>query len=164
MHAMSASARGRRVGVLAAAAVSAIVLLAIIVLRWLVLSPVAPRINVRWTAELTDAGRIEKERVFTLVAGEHRGGTTWTYDLGDPSPANVAALIHDPAVADTLHIDRVRSIVAEDAPRGTTRLEARGLDAWRDSLLLEWVAIACGTVLFAAAIWLFAEAAERLTH
>ena len=161
---MSASARGRRVGVLATAATSAVVLLAIIVFRSLVLSPVAPRINIRWTAELTDAGRIEKERTFTLVAGEHREGTTWTYDLGDPSPANVTALIHDPAVADTLHVDRVRSIVAEDAPRGTTRLEARGPGAWRDSLLVEWVAIVCGITLFAAGIWLFAQAAEQFTQ
>lgn len=136
------------------AALSLITLAGIVAVRLLLPSPFAPRVNVRWVAGLTESGRADLERRFKLVAGEQREETTWTYDLGDPSPANVQALLGHPSVEDTFHIDRPRGVVDERAPRGSTLLVTRGPGAWRDSRTLDWLAVFCAASLLVSAAWL----------
>src|SRR5688572_8848545 len=102
-------------------------------------SPVAPRINVRWTDSITDAARAGVEHRFTLYAGERREGTTWSYDLGNASRANIQALLAHPAVADTHYLDRATSTVSADAPRGTTFITENPLRRWRDSRTADWL-------------------------
>ena len=79
---------------------------------WIVLSFVWPRtpidINVRWKQELDDAQRLELERRFQLMAGRQAEGTTWQYQLTDPSTANIRALVQSEQVDDTAHVDRAR--------------------------------------------------------
>jgi hypothetical protein len=90
------------------AAVSALVSL----LAWGILSLAWPdtsvQINVRWKPELTDAQRIELERRFSLTAGEHDEGSTWKYQLVDPSTENIRTIVRHERVDDTAHLNRIR--------------------------------------------------------
>lgn len=65
-----------------------------------------PRVHVRWQEGITPAQRGELERRYDLAAGEPVEGSTWRYELRDPSRDTVGALVNDPAVADTGYIDR----------------------------------------------------------
>jgi hypothetical protein len=65
-----------------------------------------PRVNVRWDAQLGPAQRLASEARYRLAQSTYRGGTTWSYTLLDTSPGNIRALVQDPAVADTHHINR----------------------------------------------------------
>ena len=72
-----------------------------------------PRIAVRWAASVSDGGRAELERRYSLQDGRRDGGPEWRYQLGDRSRENIGALVRDPAVADTGYIDRVQ-LTAEE--------------------------------------------------
>jgi hypothetical protein len=135
-------------------AVSLLILTGVVAIWLLVPSAAAPRVNVRWVAGLPDATRAGLEHRFALLAGKHHEGSTWTYDLGDPSSQNIRALIDHEAVEDTHYIDRPRAVVAGDAPRGTTVIARSRLDAWRESIVLEWVAIFCFCAATVSAVWL----------
>ncbi|HEY6510206.1 MAG TPA: hypothetical protein VIY56_19420 [Vicinamibacterales bacterium] len=91
---------------------AAVVLVAVAALTWLALSLARPQspvtVNVRWTAEVSPAQRVELEQRFQLTGGTLDGGTTWTYRLTDPSTANIRALVRHQAVDDTAHLNRVR--------------------------------------------------------
>jgi len=100
----------------------------------------APRVNIRWTVGVSDQMRVDLERQFRLAAGQRRDGTTWAYDLADPSPAVVSALVHHPAVADTHEIERALGVVSPGAPRGATRLGRHVLGAWVESRPVAWLA------------------------
>jgi hypothetical protein len=63
-------------------------------------------INVRWRPDLTPSQRLSFERRFRLSAGHQAEGTTWSYDLADSSFANIRAIVRDPVVEDTAHINR----------------------------------------------------------
>jgi hypothetical protein len=65
-------------------------------------------INVRWKESVTDARRVELERRFRLQDGRHAEGTTWTYQLADPTPINIRALVEHDGVDDTANLNRVR--------------------------------------------------------
>ena len=65
-----------------------------------------PSVNVAWSHGIGDDQRATLEARFHLVGGDFRGGQLWTYQLADTSRSNVGALVRDPAVADTQHIDR----------------------------------------------------------
>ena len=67
---------------------------------------VEPRVHVRWRDAVTDSERQAREANYGLAAGQVVEGTTWRYEIRDPSPQNVEALIRDPLVADTAYIDR----------------------------------------------------------
>ena len=71
-------------------------------------------IQVRWSPDVAgdDAARGASEQRFHLGNPEHRAGATWRYILGDPSQANVRALLNHPAVEDTDGIDRARGEAA----------------------------------------------------
>ena len=50
--------------------------------------------------------RVVLEWRYGLGDGEPTEGTSWRYQLGDQSRANIRALIQDPSVDDTGYIDR----------------------------------------------------------
>jgi hypothetical protein len=78
-----------------------------------------PRINVRWAAGMTDHLRVDHERALRLLDPEPRSADVINYALIDASPAHLAAIVRDPAVADTEGIDR-RDFVLNDP--GYTRV------------------------------------------
>ena len=150
---VDASDRDRRlIRGLAAATLLALVGLALV--RVFALPAIAPRVNVRWAVGVSAGARAELEEQFRLFVGERREGTTWAYDLGDPSPSAVGALIRHPAVEDTSGVHRRLGIVAFDAPRGTTRLNGGVLSALRDSPVLEWLTLFCTAALLTSTMWL----------
>ena len=71
---------------------------------------VAPTIGVRWAAGLSPAERGELERTYGLTNGRPSDrdptGRSWSYELDDPSPANVGGLVRDRRVDDTDGLDR----------------------------------------------------------
>jgi hypothetical protein len=142
----------RRIQVLAIA--SAIVLVGAELIRVFASPSVAPRINIRWADGVSDADRGRLEQQFRLFAGEWREGSTWAYDLRDPSWSAVRRLVNDRAVADTHYINRRFGIVAPDAPPGTTRLPSGGLRGWRDSAVVEWAGRLAFSILLVSLVWL----------
>lgn len=72
-----------------------------------------PRISVRWAAQVDPAGRRVLEERYHLRNGQQDGGPEWRYELQDWSSENIGALLRDPAVADTLYIDR-KTLAAEE--------------------------------------------------
>jgi len=99
----------------------------------------APRIRIRWETGVSDAQRVGFEQQFRLLASGHVEETTWAYDLGDPAPAAVMALVRHPAVEDTAAIDRRTGTVDSHAPRGTVRLGSYPLGEWVESRPATWV-------------------------
>jgi hypothetical protein len=130
--------RDRRRPIIVFAGVSTLMLAASVIVRATTPSPLAPRVHVRWIESISDARRAVLERDFTLVAGQRREGTTWEYDLADPSHSTIQILINHPAVVDTHYIDRGVGAIAADAPRGTTRLDRPGAASWIHSSLFDW--------------------------
>lgn len=76
-----------------------------------------PRVNVRWAAGVTERQRVEHERALRLLDPEPRSPDVINYALTDASSAHLAAIVHDPAVADTEGIDRQTFVL--DDPRFT---------------------------------------------
>jgi hypothetical protein len=132
---------------------SAAILLAVVTMR-LTLPEMAPRVNVRWASGVSAGERAILERRFSLVLPAHAGGSTWTYDLGDPSPAMVTALVHHPAVEDTHGINREAGVVETDAARGTTRVGSYPLGAWVESEPVGWLGLGSGWAALLSFAWL----------
>jgi hypothetical protein len=70
----------------------------------------ANQVSVRWTSDLPDAERMTLERQFSLTAAEPNSNhsqdvNVWNYDITDPSPGNIKALVNHPRVVDTNDID-----------------------------------------------------------
>ena len=147
------SIESERRSVLVFAAACTTMLLALVVRSVLIPYSVAPVVRVRWAAEIGDVQRANLETRFRLTAAQRREGTTWSYELLDPSPANVTALVSDPAVADTHYIDRTRRVVAGDAPEGRTSMLPGPL-RWLRSDTLDWTAVFCSVSLAVSVIWL----------
>ena len=63
-------------------------------------------INIRWRPDVTADRRALLEQRFHLANGHQTEGTTWAYDLGDSSFTNIHAIVREPAVDDTAHINR----------------------------------------------------------
>jgi hypothetical protein len=74
-------------------------------------------VHVRWQAGIELETRHRLETRFQLTGGELLDGTTWRYVLTDPSRSNVRALVSEPVVEDTHHIDRRNGTIAESATR-----------------------------------------------
>jgi hypothetical protein len=121
----------------------------------------APRVNVRWADSVTDAERARLESRLQLFAGELREGTTWAYDLGDPSVGGVRALVTEPSVADTHYVNRRLGTVSSDAPAGTTLIARGVLSRWRDSPAAPWAARLSASCLIVSALWLLINARGR---
>ena len=76
-----------------------------------------PRINVRWASGVTAVQRREREPTLGLINPEPRTADVINYALADSSSARLAAIVHDPSVADTEGVDR-QTFVLND-PRYT---------------------------------------------
>ena len=79
--------------------------------------PRGATVHVRWQAGVELETRHRLETRFQLTGGELLDGTTWRYVLTDPSRNNVRALVSEPVVEDTHHIDRRNGTIAESATR-----------------------------------------------
>jgi len=117
-----------------------------------------PLIRVRWADSVDDAQRLSRESALRLRSGPLHADRTWNYDLLDTSPANIRALVTDPAVEDTDGIDRQRFRIALPevtiAQRLTTafpaleRIAGPGLGKW-----LSWQNTWAAVLVL---VWLFA--------
>src|SRR5688572_20478787 len=114
----------------------------------------APRVNVRWAPEVSTEQRATLERRFQLVSPAHVEGSTWTYDLRDPSAANVNALIAHPAVEDTHGINRQAGAVEPDAPLGTTSVDSSLVGAWAASEPIAWLGVMSLWATLLSGVWL----------
>ena len=86
-----------------------------------------PRVSVRWQETISGSDRLELEQRHHLRNGRQddaRNPNVWRYDLGDWSRDAVAALVRDPAVADTNYIDRATYDVGDPAVTVASRLPA----------------------------------------
>lgn len=63
-------------------------------------------VHVRWAADVNDERKAQLEAKYALIAPERHEGRTWRYRLTNTTIENVRAMIGDPAVEDTQHIDR----------------------------------------------------------
>lgn len=135
-------------------AVASVVVLLIFGAVRLAAPQLAPRVNVRWAPDVSAEQRVAVERKFHLVSPTQVEGSTWTYDLGDPSRANVTALIADAAVEDTYGINRRAGVVEPDAPRGTTWVESSAIGAWAASWPIAWVGLIAMWATLLSCVWL----------
>jgi hypothetical protein len=78
----------------------------------------APRIAIRWPADIQPARRQALERRFLLVNPATDRDRT-EYDLLDTSRANIEALVREPDVADTDRVSREGFTVPLDVPYGS---------------------------------------------
>jgi hypothetical protein len=113
-------------------------------------------VHVRWQASVDASERQRLEARLRLADGERLAGSTWRYDLVDPSPNAIRALVLDPAVEDTHYIDRSR--FALDGAGRTTR---RGSIAYADALVTAADGVAIAVAAFAAFVMLSHAAFTR---
>ena len=145
---------GDRARVALMMAASLLILVLAVFVRAATPSPFAPRVRVRWTPSIEDANRVAFERQLHLLNATRAGNNTWEYDLVDPSPASVAALVGHDEVADTHYIDRSTATVAPDAPTGTIRMPERRLAGLVHSLLFDWFVLFWASATLVSGVWL----------
>lgn len=112
--------RGRRLWVAVAAFLALTVSLVTVTIT-------GPRVSVRWQATVSSADRLAIEQRHDLRNGRQDtadDALVWRYELGDWSRDAVAALVNDPAVADTNYINRSTYAVDEPSRTVATRLPA----------------------------------------
>jgi hypothetical protein len=117
----SLSRKSRRPWWLAAAGIL------IIVLSLVTVTMTRPRVSVRWQPAIGSAERLTLEQRHDLRNGRQddaQNDTVWLYELGDSSRDAVAAIVKDPAVADTHYIDRSTYTVEESRVAVGTRIPA----------------------------------------
>lgn len=68
--------------------------------------PPTPRVNVRWSEDVTEADRAELEAAYRLSEPAHEEDRTWSYAALESSTDNIRRLVQDPAAEDTYGIDR----------------------------------------------------------
>jgi len=73
-------------------------------------------VHVRWAPPVAEGDRLGLERTFGLIEAQPQPDRTWTYLLSDRSRRNIAALVQDPSVEDTAHIDRSAFRIQLDRP------------------------------------------------
>ena len=117
---MAAGAPARRVSsaLLAAALVSLLTALIILVLDEQLVTGPFPMVHIRWTSTVADQERNSLEQQFHVRPVADLGEGTWRYELRDQSRSNVEAIVRHPGVQDTHHLDRSRFVVQPDADRG----------------------------------------------
>ena len=104
----------------AAALTCAAAALCLMIAARVVSGPAGAIVHVRWEASLEASARQELEARFRLADAELLDGSTWRYDLVDPSRDIIRALVRNPAVDDTHHIDR-SSFTPDDTERTSRR-------------------------------------------
>jgi hypothetical protein len=72
----------------------------------LLAGPTGGRIHVRWQAAVDVDTRQRLESQYRLIDPEQLDERTWRYDLVDPRPDTIRAIVNDAAVADTHDINR----------------------------------------------------------
>jgi hypothetical protein len=120
-------------------------------IAWAIVERPAPVINVQWQPAVTADKRQQLEREFVLEGGEESDGT-WRYDLGRPSASNIEAIVTNPAVRDTHHLNRSTYELDDDVAFGRVHLWWTGPFAGmrgRVHFRLAVAAIACVTALCA---------------
>ena len=75
-----------------------------------------PVIDVRWVENLEDGQRTTLEHALRLYRAEHRGGSTWRYQVPDASPERLRTIVAHDLVTDTDGFDR--GSLELDAPAG----------------------------------------------
>jgi hypothetical protein len=82
------------------------------VAAWLVLPRVMPErpvpVKIRWKADVGTAERAQLEQRFHLSTDYQSDVATWAYWLSDTSTPNIRAIVQDPRVDDTDHVNRVK--------------------------------------------------------
>jgi len=78
--------------------------------------PSGPRVNVRWVDQLPDHTRRSLEQKHALLGPQQVEGPTWSYVLSYEDRQHLAALVDDPAVADTHGIDRAGRKLEVETP------------------------------------------------
>jgi arylsulfatase A-like enzyme len=68
--------------------------------------PPLPRVNVRWSEQVTQPQREALEATYHLAEPENTGPLTWQYEILDTSTGNIRRLVQDPVAEDTHMIDR----------------------------------------------------------
>jgi hypothetical protein len=123
------------------------------------------RVNVRWVPESSQERRNLLAGAYGLTDPIHVGDTTWSYVPANTTPANLRALLTDPAVADTHGIDRDAATLIEETRRERLvrmvpllRLRvAPGIVTEQNALAfvyyLALVVPVLGVVTLAAAVW-----------
>jgi hypothetical protein len=127
----------------------------------LLTGPPGGLVHVRWGERVDAVTRQTLEARLRLLDGVQLDGTTWRYDLIDPSPDTIRALVEDPAVDDTHHIDRAHFVL--DAAERTAR---RGRFPYGGTLvtIVDAVAMALaslGALLALAALWRTVSESDR---
>jgi hypothetical protein len=107
-------------------------------------------IHVRWQSSVDESTRRSLESRFRLADGQRLGGATWRYDLTDPRPDNIRALVNDAQVADTHDLDRSTYSITPSAVRTDRRQRfgdaGRTMVAAADRLAMVLLALALGVV------------------
>jgi hypothetical protein len=103
-------------------------------------SPTEQRVHVRWSDDLDDAVRREREERYGLTKparsdDEH----TWIYMLANVTPENIRALVGDPLVVDTHGVDRNAGQIATESSQQRT---STWLLSLRDAALTQQNALA----------------------
>jgi hypothetical protein len=145
------------------AGTAALVLVVVWAIRAFVPGAAAPRVHVRWDVKLEEPDRRGLERRFTLSDGARIDGTTWAYDLVNPSSTVVREIVAHPAVADTHYIERATGEVSADAPAGRTRIHG-GLSVARDSRLFAWAERFSAALVLMSGVWLLTDGRTRRTR
>src|SRR5262245_29933068 len=110
----------------------------------------APRIAIRWAADIQPARRQRLERRFTLVSPASDRDRI-EYDLLDTSRANIEALVREPDVADTDRVSRGGFTVPLDVPYGTSWMwAANRIPVLRTPGVIPAVVILCVAAIAAA--------------
>jgi hypothetical protein len=106
-------------------------------------------VHVRWKTTVDEDTRRQLEARFRLAGRENLGGATWRYDLLDPSPGNIRAIVENPSVDDTSDINRAAFSLEPPAIRTLRRQRmARGSDlvAAADLIAIIFAALAAAVV------------------
>jgi hypothetical protein len=90
--------------------------------------PPGGRVHVRWQPSVDLSARQHLESQFRLLDPVQLDEETWRYDLADPRPDAIRAIVRDAAVADTHDINREAYALEAAAVRTSRRLRFPGGD------------------------------------
>jgi len=83
--------------------------------------PPEQSVHVRWTDDIDDAVRLEREQRYALTKPARTDDAhTWRYELANNTPENIRALVGDPLVVDTNGVDRNASRIPSESWRERT--------------------------------------------
>ena len=94
----------------------------------LIAGPPGGRVHVRWQPSIDEASRQRLESQFRLLDPEPLEAETWRYNLVDPRPETIRAIVVEAAVADTHDINRGTFTLEPGAVRTGRRLRFNGGD------------------------------------